>query len=385
MDSASSLRTPTAGALDFLPTRRVEWGLGSIGRLGDLLDSYSVSRVLLMTTRSLSEQGSLLRTVEDNCGGRCAGRVEHLPAHVPSDAVERAAATARELGADALVSFGGGSVIDATKAVAARLADDDGRQLPHFAVPTTLSGAEFADHYGVTEFHDGAATKRTHTREDVTPVAVVLDGALTAATPGPLWAGSGAKALDHAVEGLICNPPRPVLDDLAQLGIRELAGVLRQSMDPGEPTIRQACQLAAWYCYFAPASLTLGLSHRIGHVLGGTYGVPHSLTSGITLPAVVRAMTQTSPQRLKLVARALDTGGPLDLPAMATDEPAEAAVRLSSLVTSVGLPTRMREIGIDRNELPAIALRVQQLYPEAIARLGTDSTESLRRLLEEAW
>lgn len=133
--------------------------------------------------------------------------MEHLPAHVPSDAVERAAATARELGADALVSFGGGSVIDATKAVAARLADDDGRQLPHFAVPTTLSGAEFADHYGVTEFHDGAATKRTHTREDVTPVAVVLDGALTAATPGPLWAGSGAKALDHAVEGLICNPP----------------------------------------------------------------------------------------------------------------------------------------------------------------------------------
>lgn len=85
------------------------------------------------------------------------------------------------------------------------------------------------------------------------------------------------------------------------------------------------------------------------------------------------------------MARALDTGGPLDLPAMATDEPAEAAVRLSSLVTSVGLPTRMREIGIDRNELPAIALRVQQLYPEATARLGTDSTASLRRLLEEAW
>ena len=88
-----------AGALDFLPTRRVEWGLGSIGRLGDLLDSYSVSRVLLMTTRSLSEQDSLLRTVEDNCGDRCADRVDHLPTHVPSDAVDRAAAIARELGA----------------------------------------------------------------------------------------------------------------------------------------------------------------------------------------------------------------------------------------------------------------------------------------------
>ncbi|MFD8810317.1 iron-containing alcohol dehydrogenase [Streptomyces sp. NPDC059627] len=385
MDTASSLGPTAPGALEFLPTRRVEWGLGSIGRLGDLLHSHSVSRVLVLTTRSLSEQSSLLRRVEDNCGGRYAGRVEHVPAHVPAGAVDAAVATARELGADALVSFGGGSVIDAAKAVAARLADEDGLQLPHIAVPTTLSGAEFADHYGVTESHDGLATKRTHSREDVTPTAVILDGTLTAATPSPLWAGSAIKALDHAIEGLICSPPRPVVDDLAQLGIRRLVGALRWSMDPSDLATRQLCQLAAWYCYFAPASLTLGLSHRIGHVLGGTYGVPHSLTSGITLPAVAKAMARTAPRRLTLVARALDTAGPLDLSAIATDDPAEAAARLSRLVTSVGLPTRIREIDIDRNELATLAHRVEDLYPAAVAQLGDGATDRLHRLLEEAW
>lgn len=362
---------PPAGELALLPTRRVVWGTGSLARLPDLLDELGASRALVLTSRSLAKDVSLVAQVVRHCGPRYAGRFEQLPAHVPLDAVVAATAAARAQRADALVAFGGGSVIDAAKAVAARLADEDGRPALIVAAPTTLSGAEFADHYGVTEQHDGTAVKRTHTREDVTPAAVILDARMTAATPRWLWAGSAIKALDHAVEGMLCSPPRPVLDELAEAGISRLASALAHSLDPAAQDVRQACQLAAWYCYFAPASLTLGLSHRIGHVLGGTYGVPHAFTSGLTLPAVVRAMDgPATAERYAVIARALNTSAPGD--------------RLAHLVEAVGLPTKLREVGIRRADVPEIARQVAERFPAAVEQL-TGSEVSLQSLLDSIW
>ena len=362
------------GSLDFLPTRQVRYGPGSIGGLPAVLDGLGASRVLICTTRSLVANGDLLARVRDACGPRLCGQVSDLPAHVPVAAVEDAGRRARTAGADTLVSFGGGSVIDASKAIAARLLDL-GRPVAHIALPSTLSGAEFADHFGVTGRADGRPVKVTHTRIDVTPAVVILDAHLTAATPASLWSGTAIKALDHAIEGLLCaGGPRPVLDELALAGIAAMAAALPASVRDGDTAMRQRCQIAAWQCYFAPASLTLGLSHRIGHVLGGSYGVPHGVTSAITLPAVMQAMRATSGPPLALVAEAL--GGRADADA--------AAPLLRALCADLGLPGRLRDTGIDAADLDRIAADVAARYPAALGQLAGGSA-ALRQLLADAW
>lgn len=376
------------GVLELLPTRRIRYGPGSVASLPGALEAAGVERAFIMTTRSLRREGALLARVEQAAGSRLAGRAGDLPAHVPAQAVRRAAEAAGSAAADGLISFGGGSVIDMTKAVAAVLADARGTRVPHIAVPTTLSGAELADHYGITEIRDGQPVKLTHVREDVTPVEVILDAALTSATPDSLWAGTAVKAMDHAIEGLLCRTgPRPLLDELAQTGLRALAQSLEASLPSsgGGLEARQRCQIAAWHCYAAPASLVLGLSHRIGHVLGGTFGVPHAVTSAITLPAVMRAMQDTAAVPLRVVARALDTATPLDLAADANGDPSEAAELLSKLTGRLGLPRRLREVGLRRPDTDTVARIVAERFPASLGQIGPAAEGRLRELLRLLW
>ncbi len=142
---------PDYGILELPSARRIRYGPGSAAGLADALDRAGVSRAIVLCTASLVRESTLLARVEHYAGDRIAGRVGNLPAHVPQAAVRRAADEAAAAGADGLVSLGGGSVIDAGKAVAAAIADALGACPPHIALPTTLGGAELAGHYGVTE------------------------------------------------------------------------------------------------------------------------------------------------------------------------------------------------------------------------------------------
>jgi maleylacetate reductase len=376
------------GVLELPLTRRIRYGPGSAAGLADALDRAGITRALLLCPASLAREATLLARVEQYIGDRLAGRIDDLPAHVPLAAVRRAAGLADAARADGLVSFGGGSVIDAAKAVAAGLADAHGTGPPHIALPTTLGGAELAGHYGVTELLGGRPVKVTHTREDVTPAEVIFDARLTMATPDPLWAGTAVKALDHAIEGLLGRTaPRPLLDELAQTGIRALAGSLEASLlsAGGSLQARQRCQVAAWHCYPAPSSLILGLSHRIGHILGGSFGVPHGVTSAITLPAVMRAMRESAPQALQIVARALDTSVPLDLAGPAVADPDQAAPLVTALTERLGLPRRLRDVGLSQADTGTVADLVAARFPAALDQLGGGGTAALRELLAQAW
>lgn len=237
-----------SGEIPLLPTRRIGWGAGAVGRLEELLDLAGASRALLLTTAPLVEQGLLLRRVEVACGALLAGRFDDMSAHVPVSGVHAAVERFTRLGVDAIVTFGGGSVIDAGKAVAGQIVDSGGDPPAHVALPTTLSGAELSHYYGVTEDLGDGRFKRSYAREELTPTMVIFDPELTAATPERLWTSSAIKAIDHAVEGLLGNAPLPVVGSLALLGIRHLSASLHASLDPSRLDARLACQLAAWEC-----------------------------------------------------------------------------------------------------------------------------------------
>ena len=174
---------------------------------------------------------------------------------------------------------------------------------------------------------------------------MILDPALTLATPPALWFSTGLKAVDHAVEQL-CNPTRaPYADALAADGLKRLAaGLPATKADPADLDARQECQFGMWLAISgAGAGRGMGASHAIGHTLGGTYGVPHGVTSGVTLPAVLRWNEGADEGRQALVAELMGADG------------LSASDAVRRLAQGLGLPTDLKSIGIGSDKFQAIA------------------------------
>jgi maleylacetate reductase len=211
------------------------------------------------------------------------------------------------------------------------------------AVPTTLSAAEFTPFAGVTD--TARRAKEGYTHPLLAPRAVILDAAMTLATPPALWFSTGLKAVDHAVEQL-CNPLRaPYADALAADGLKRLAaGLAAAKADPADLDARQECQFGMWLAISgAGAGRGMGASHALGHILGGAYGVPHGITSGVTLPAVLKWNEMVAPDRQALVAELMGAGG------------LSAADAVRRLAQGLGLPTDLKSIGIGPDKFQTIA------------------------------
>jgi maleylacetate reductase len=211
------------------------------------------------------------------------------------------------------------------------------------AIPTTLSAAEFTPFAGVTD--TGRRAKEGYAHPLLAPRAVILDPAMTLATPAVLWFSTGLKAVDHAVEQL-CNARRaPFADALAADGLKRLAaGLAASKADSADLDARQACQFGMWLAISgASAGGGIGASHAIGHTLGGSYGVPHGITSGVTLPAVLKWNETAGTERQALVAELMGAEG------------LSASDAVKRLAQSLGLPTDLKAIGIGPDKFQAIA------------------------------
>src|ERR671916_2997424 len=207
------------GTHAFLRTERVHFGPGSLRKIEE--EARPWGRAFVVTGRTLDEK-------------------------TPGSAVELAAGEAESAGADLLVSVGGGSVIDGTKAVA--------RQLGYpaqVALPTTLSGAEWAHRVGVTD--EAAGKKAGFADPRTVPPVVILDPEATVFTPETLWLSTGIRALDHAVEGFLYGGDPPITDVTGLEGARRLMRYLpRSKQEPEDLEARLELQLAAWLSYFGP-------------------------------------------------------------------------------------------------------------------------------------
>ena len=322
-----------SGTHAFLQTTRVHFGADALEKLEEEARPYD--RAFVITGRSLNEKTSLIRRVEALLGGRHAGTFAGIGQHTPAGAVERAAVEAELAAADLLVSVGGGSVIDGTKAVARGLGYPQ-----QVAIPTTLSGAEWANRAGVTDERSGR--KRGFADPKTVPRVVVLDPEATVFTPEKLWLSTGIRALDHAVEGFLFGGDHPITDVTGLEGARRLMESLPLSRrEPEDLETRLELQLAAWLSYFGQANTPMGLSHELGRRIGASYEVPHGITSCIILAPSLRAVKgRVQDDRWNMLSQAL--GG----------DPPE---RVSSLVEELGLPDRLREVGVPDEDLEDIA------------------------------
>jgi maleylacetate reductase len=325
----------------FLPTKRVHFGAGSLGKLEE--EARAADLAFVVTGRALFEETNLVRRVEDMLGDKHAGTFHEMSEHTPGSAVEKAAERAKE--ADLLVSIGGGSVMDGTKAVATQL----GYPI-QVAVPTTLSGAEWAHLIGVTD--EEAGRKGGFADTGAVPPVVILDPEATVFTPEKLWLSTGIRALDHAVEGFLSEEEHPIEDVLGLEGARRLVEYLpRSKEEPDDLDLRLELQLAAWMAYFGPLNTPMGLSHGLGRRIGASYGVPHGYTSCITLAPTLAVVGRRIPKdRWTMLAEAL--GG----------DPTE---RIAALVEGLELPNRLGDVGVPEEDLDDIAEEFEDRADEA--------------------
>src|SRR4051812_45663879 len=175
----------TPSSFTYANPRVIHWGRGAIAQLGPELERLNVERVALVTTRSLlGHAGPLMINPMST-----TVISQHAPMSEIDAGVEQAS------GAQGIVSFGGGSAIDAAKIISVRLAHN-GQALPHIAVPTTLSVAELAAGAGFT---NESGDKEGMRDPRLLAETVIYDAELTLATPMQLWLSTGIRALDHAV------------------------------------------------------------------------------------------------------------------------------------------------------------------------------------------
>jgi alcohol dehydrogenase class IV len=350
----AAFRYPLTGAI----TSRT----GSVDLLGDVLDELALTRCLAVLTPSAARDRELVARLQERAGGRLeifAG----VRAHTPYEVVLAAARAAEAAGADGVVSVGGGTAIDTARlaglCVAEGLRNPEqlhalrvvvgpagpvfplhaAHALPHVAVPTTLSSAEFSD--GGAATCPWTARKELFAGPALACRAVLVDPALACATPADAWAMTGLRAIDHAVETLLSPRSSPQTDELSCQAIAHLRAALPAALAaPRDPEARARGQLGSWLSYFGVSAGTLGLSHAIGHQLGSRLGLAHGLASCVALPSVVRLVGPRAEGRARLVAHAFGADGG-DAP---DDEmPERAAAAIEALILSLGLPLRLSE------------------------------------------
>jgi maleylacetate reductase len=358
------------------------------------VNRFGAARVFIVTNRSLAQasQGPLQRLAAA-LGSLHAGIFAGMTAHSHRQDVVAAANAAREAKADLLIALGGGSVIDGTKAALlclwlgldsaqALAAREDGAQrgltvppdaVRMLAVPTTFSAAEFTSTAAVND--EATRTKHVLAHRLFAARSIVLDPAATMATPMRLLLATGVRALDHAIESFCSPAAHSASEALSVQGLRLLANALPAiHRDPADGQMRLQAQLGVWQAV-APvaAGVSVGASHGIGYVLGGTYGVPHGETSCVLLPAVLRWNAVHAAPRQRELARAM--GWPED----------ELARRVGELIAGLGLPRSLRALGITRDALDDIASRALK-YPavqENPRRIA--SAADVREILDLAW
>ena len=271
-------------------------------------------------------------TVADALGDACAGLHTEARMHVPAEVARRAVEVARAAGADGCVAVGGGSAIGLGKAIALRTG------LPLIAVPSTYSGSEMTPVWGLTE--DGA--KRTGRDRSVLPRSVVYDPELTLSLPVALSVTSGVNAIAHAAEALYAPDASPLVSLMAEEGVRAMAGALPQvAEEPESLDARGRALYGAWLCGAALGATTMGLHHKLCHVLGGTFGLPHAETHTVVLPYALAHNAPAAPEAMTALGRALGTG--------------DAPHALWELAGRLGAPRSLADLGLKETDLVVAA------------------------------
>jgi alcohol dehydrogenase class IV len=336
--------------------QRVVFGAGSLKTIGEEAARLGIRRALVLST---PEQKSQAEDIAALIGPLAAGVFAGAKMHTPVEVTEAAMAAVRDKSADGTIAIGGGSTTGLGKAIALRT------DLKQIVVPTTYAGSEMTTILGET----AGGQKKTIRDPKVLPETVIYDVNLTLTLPVGLSVTSGFNAIAHAVEGLYARDGNPVLSLMAEEGIRALSSAFpRIAKDARDKEGRSEALYGAWLCGTVLAGTEMALHHKLCHVLGGTFDLPHAETHAIILPHATAFNAPATPEAMKRVSRALGVADP--------------GGGLFDLARKAGAPTALRDIGMPEDGIERAAdLAVANPYwnPRPFTR------DDIKALLIEAW
>lgn len=374
---------------------RIISGAGATSRLAEAMDSLGVSRAMVICGATV-KRTAMLGKVEAGLGRTLASVFAEAKPHTPVEMVQRGLAQFRNCKADALVTVGGGSAIDAGKAIAVMLATGGdltsyeisyrpggekrhrpitGKPSVHIAVSTTAGSA--SDVMPTAGCRDPQTRRKMLFWDDkLTPDVSVLDPEMAVYMSPHLTAATAMTAMARAIESLYSGNRHPISTGLALHAVRLLrTGLPAALADPNDLAARAACQMASTMSGMAAINAMVSVVHAIGHVVGGRYGLQHGTSHTILLPAAMRLLMPTMGGDQRLVLDALGATG---------SDANAAADAMWAFVGKLPMPGRLREVKVGEAELPEIAHLTMSDYMMANLPRPMPEAEVLS-LLREAW
>ena len=345
------------------PTTRV--GDGISVKMGEYLEDLGACRVLVVTDKQIVTLGlmnPMLRSLQRH---KIEFQIfdEILPD--PTDQIiKKGVEVLKTSGCDTVITFGGGSVIDAGKAIAVFCANplNDNQPITNktkltprvslVAIPTTAgTGSEVTDITVIT--NSQSHIKVPHQHAYFIPDIAVIDPTLTVGIPPSITAATGMDVLTHAIESYLARGVCTLGQALSYSAIQLVSSYLRLVVGNGSDLYaRHKMAEASYMAGMSFSNAGLGVCHAIAHQLGARYGIPHGIANALILPEVMHFNLLVRQERLVGVARAFN------LRTENLDEKAAAlrgieAVR--ELTADVGLPTRLQQVGVKPDDFPAMA------------------------------
>lgn len=344
----------TPGMWSASKVQRVYWGRAA-QQLANEVKFLGSTRVFIVASASLTYDTNEIQQCEEALGGSHAGTWFGMRAHCPREDVLSATLAARQAQADLLVSIGGGSVTDGTKAVNMCLDQniseveefdayigksffgppewEHNKSISQIAIPTTLSAGEFTHIAGVTD--KKVNHKQIFANPEMQPISVIFDPELSVHTPNWLWLSTGIRSVDHCTEAICSINGHAYSEAVASGALRLLCNALpKTKLNPEDVASRLECQIGCWQ---AIQTLMMGVhygaSHAIGHVLGGTANIPHGYTSCINLPYVLEYNEPVIPEKCKIVADCLGV-----------KNGASASQAMDSFIRGCGMPRTLADV-----------------------------------------
>ena len=373
-------------------------GEGAVNELGATVRRFGAKSVFVFTDRGVRDAGLVTPLVEDL--GKVVPEVALFDETEQEPTVEGIDKASSALGnvpaAGLLISVGGGSVMDTAKCAnivrmnGGSILDYEGgaegqrqiaRLLPHIAIPTTAGTGSEATVWAV--FVDRKRRCKTAVQDPrLVPDSVILDPLMTRTLPPRLTASTGMDALTHAIESYVSVYANPVTEAYCLHAIRLIASSLPSAVaDGGDLKARMNMLLASFMAGSAFSNSSLGIVHTMAETLGGFYGIPHGVTNSLMLPHVMEFNWTSVTEKLSTIAQVMGN----DTIGLGPDESLKrSAIAASELSERIGLPQKLREVGVDRLDLHELA-KMAFKWANISGNPRQITEDQLERLYEEAF
>ncbi|MDN7425397.1 iron-containing alcohol dehydrogenase [Burkholderia sp. AU45388] len=382
----------------FQTVKHIVHGAGSLATLPDklaLLDT-PVERIALITQPSMEALGIVDRVIESLNAKDVDVRV--IRGVEPEPTIGNVETVFNEqiepFAPQAILSIGGGSVLDAAKLFAVRLTNDEPLRnwlgidlikrpgVPMILVPTTAGTGSEVTPNAIVTLPDESLKVGIVSRH-LLPQIVILDAELTLGLPKPITAATGMDAFVHALESYISTKANPISDMYAMESMRLIGANIVEAYENGQSLkAREAMMLGSMYGGLALTAAGTAAVHALAYPLGGMFNVTHGVANAMLLPHVMAFNLDAIEGRLSNVARALDLASNADTDTVAARKLID---KMEEWTAAVDIPQDLRKFGVSDEHLDALAVaasKVKRLLGNNPKALTLDDMKSIyRRLL----